>query len=253
MLIKYWFTLVLHKTEGKTIHIWNGTILSDIGFESHNARKNRFQKKEVVISHADLDWKHSQRNIEKEEILFLVVFTESARTKLNSFTTSESTWRYNPGTPYFHAPLNPVVRFGQERALLFLREAIGRCLWGRLLIVQSREQGSSIMIKWEYFISSISSEDSSNNSVLFSIFFTTLIEIHLLKRKRSLRLLENTYIHIRIICSLLLFFLSMNNFCRQVTSSAICLFVINACGCFIPFFIEIKWRLLLQEKEKASK
>ena len=189
------------------------------------ARKNRFQKKEVVISHADLDWKHSQRNIEKEEILFLVVCTESARTKLNSFTTSESTWCYTPGTLYFHAPLNPLVRFGQERSLLFLRETIGRCFWGRLFIFQSREQESSIMIKWEYFISSISSEDSSNNSVLFSIFFTTLIEIHLLKRKGSLRLLENTYIHIRIICSLLLFlfFLSMNNFCRQVTSSAICL------------------------------
>lgn len=56
-----------------------------------------------------------------------------------------------------------------------------------MLIFQLIHQGSSIMIKEEYFMPSISGEDCNKYSILSPILSPALIKIHLINRKRGLR------------------------------------------------------------------
>lgn len=91
-------------------------------------------------------------------------------------------------------------------------------------------------------------------SFLQICLFTAVIEVQVISQKNSLRLLKHTHIHVRIIQSLLFIFPSVNNFCRQVTSSTICLFVINACGWSTPFCLKLNEGFFCKRvKEPAKK
>lgn len=94
----------------------------------------------------------------------------------------------NVGNCYLHTWLNPVVRFGQERPILFLGKSIGRCLGredahfpaytSRVIHHDQRRIFHTIHLWWGLII-----------NILFSplFLFPVLINIHLRSRKRGWR------------------------------------------------------------------
>lgn len=78
---------ILHKAQRKIIIIWNGTILSDSGFESHVDRKIDLRKNKPSPPFQIWIENVARRISRSKRFSVLVVFTESPGTKLNPLTS----------------------------------------------------------------------------------------------------------------------------------------------------------------------
>lgn len=139
--------------------------------------------------------------VKSKRFSFLIVFTEGSGTKL----IIERGWGWggswfrakvilSPRDSLFQAQLHPLSDLDSTEPSFSSRSLQGGALWGKgHFFFQNTEQVliSSIKIKWEYFISSISSQDSSKNSVVSSfLFLNAMISIHLINRKEQFELIR---------------------------------------------------------------